>query len=296
MAKTSGLGKGLGALFTENEIATETKNEITVLRISLIEPDREQHRKTFDEQALSELSDSIQTHGLIQPIIVRPLENGNYRIIAGERRWRASKMAGLEEVPVIIRDAEDMEAAEIALIENLQREDLNPVDEANGYDRLICDYNITQEEVAKKVGKSRSVVTNALRLLNLPPDVLMLLKERKVSAGHARTLLGLKDTELISEACKTVVGKSLSVRATEKLVKQLNSPKPQKTQQELSKDAYIKDAERKLTSELGRRVNIKYTSGKESGSLVLEYFDNDDLEEILSLLCRNDVKKILNEN
>ncbi|MBQ9921597.1 MAG: ParB/RepB/Spo0J family partition protein, partial [Clostridia bacterium] len=193
MAKTSGLGKGLGALFTENEITTESKNEITVLRISMIEPDRDQHRKTFDQQALEELSDSIRTHGLIQPIIVRPLENGNYKIIAGERRWRASKMAGLDEVPVIIRDAADMEAAEIALIENLQREDLNPVDEANGYDRLICDYNITQEEVAKKVGKSRSVVTNALRLLNLPQDVLVLLKERKLSAGHARALLGLKD-------------------------------------------------------------------------------------------------------
>lgn len=296
MAKTSGLGKGLNALFAENEIITESKNEITVLRISLIEPDRDQHRKTFDAQALEELSDSIKTHGLIQPIIVRPLENGNYKIIAGERRWRASKMAGLDEVPVIIRDAADMEAAEIALIENLQREDLNPIDEANGYDRLICDYNITQEEVAKKVGKSRSVVTNALRLLNLPPDVLLLLKERKLSAGHARALLGLKDASLISEACRIVIEKSLSVRATEKLVKQLNSPKPSKTQQELSKDAYIKDAERKLTSELGRRVNIKYTSGKESGSLVLEYFDNDDLEEILSLLCHSDVKKILNEN
>lgn len=295
MSKPSGLGRGLDALFVENEV-TQSQNEITVLRISRIEPDKDQHRKSFDPAALEELAQSVSTHGLIQPIIVRPLENGNYKIIAGERRWRASKMAGLEEVPVIIREIEDMEAAEIALIENLQREDLNPIDEANGYDRLICDYNITQEEVAKKVGKSRSVITNALRLLNLPPEALTLLKEKKISAGHARALLGLKNAEKIPEVCNFIVEKAMSVREVEKLVKQLNSPKIPKTQQELSKDVYIKEAERKLTSELGRRVGIKYNSGKESGSLVLEYFDNDDLEEILSLLCKNDVKSILKEN
>lgn len=295
MSKPSGLGRGLDALFVENEV-TQSQNEITVLRISRIEPDKDQHRKSFDPASLEELAQSISTHGLIQPIIVRPLENGNYKIIAGERRWRASKMAGLEEVPVIIREIEDMEAAEIALIENLQREDLNPIDEANGYDRLICDYNITQEEVAKKVGKSRSVITNALRLLNLPPEALALLKEKKISAGHARALLGLKNAEKIPEVCNFIVEKAMSVREVEKLVKQLNSPKPPKTQQELSKDVYIKEAERKLTSELGRRVGIKYNSGKESGSLVLEYFDNDDLEEILSLLCKSDVKNILKEN
>lgn len=295
MSKPSGLGRGLDALFVENEV-TQSQNEITVLRISRIEPDKDQHRKSFDPAALEELAQSISTHGLIQPIIVRPLENGNYKIIAGERRWRASKMAGLEEVPVIIREIEDMEAAEIALIENLQREDLNPIDEANGYDRLICDYNITQEEVAKKVGKSRSVITNALRLLNLPPEALTLLKEKRISAGHARALLGLKNAERIPEVCNFIVEKAMSVREVEKLVKQLNSPKVPKTQQELSKDVYIKEAERKLTSELGRRVGIKYNSGKESGSLVLEYFDNDDLEEILSLLCKSDVKNILKEN
>ncbi len=295
MSKPSGLGKGLNALFAENEV-TQSQNEITALRISLIEPDKDQHRKSFDPAALEELAQSISLHGLIQPIIVRPLENGNYKIIAGERRWRASKMAGLEEVPVIVREIADMEAAEIALIENLQREDLNPIDEANGYDRLICDYNITQEEVAKKVGKSRSVITNALRLLNLPPEALTLLKEKKISAGHARALLGLKDTEKIPEVCDFIVEKGMSVREVERLVKQLNSPKPPKTQHELSKDAYIKEAERKLTSELGRRVGIKYNQGKQSGSLVLEYFDNDDLEEILSLLCRKDVKSILSEN
>lgn len=295
MSKPSGLGRGLDALFVENEV-TQSQNEITVLRISRIEPDKDQHRKSFDPASLEELAQSISTHGLIQPIIVRPLENGNYKIIAGERRWRASKMAGLEEVPVIIREIEDMEAAEIALIENLQREDLNPIDEANGYDRLICDYNITQEEVAKKVGKSRSVITNALRLLNLPPEALTLLKEKRISAGHARALLGLKNAERIPEVCNFIVEKAMSVREVEKLVKQLNSPKVPKTQQELSKDVYIKEAERKLTSELGRRVGIKYNSGKESGSLVLEYFDNDDLEEILSLLCKSDVKNILKEN
>lgn len=294
MSKPSGLGKGLNALFAENEVI-QPQNEVSTLRLTQIEPDKEQHRKSFDPASLDELAQSISLHGLIQPIIVRPLDNGRYKIIAGERRWRASKLAGLEEVPVIIREIADMEAAEIALIENLQREDLNPIDEANGYDRLICDYNITQDEVAKKVGKSRSVITNALRLLNLPPDVLEMLKEKKISAGHARTLLGIKDASLISQACKMITEKGLSVRATEKMVKQLNSPKAPKTQQELSKDAYIKEAERKLTSELGRRVNIKYTSNKESGSLVLEYFDNDDLEEMLSLLCRSDIKNVLKE-
>ena len=295
MSRPSGLGKGLNALFAENEV-TQPQNEVTSLRIAQIEPDKDQHRKSFDPEALDELAQSISLHGLIQPIIVRPLENGNYKIIAGERRWRASKLAGLEEVPVIVREIADMEAAEIALIENLQREDLNPIDEANGYDRLICDYNITQEEVAKKVGKSRSVITNALRLLNLPPEALALLKEKKLSAGHARTLLALKDASQIPAVCKTVMEKGLSVRALEKLVKQLNSPAQPKTQQELSKDAYIKEAERKLTSELGRRVSIKHTPNKESGTLVLEYFDNDDLEEMLSLLCRNDIKNILTEN
>ncbi len=295
MSKPSGLGKGLNALFAENEI-TQSNNEITALRITQIEPDKEQHRKSFDDESLSELAQSISLHGLIQPIIVRPLDNGNYRIIAGERRWRASKMAGLEEVPVIVREIADMEAYEIALIENLQREDLNPVDEAGGYDRLMCDYNITQEEVAKKVGKSRSVIANALRLLNLPPDVLVLLKEKKLTSGHARALLGLKDSAQIPQAAQIIIEKGLSVRATENLVKQLNTPKPEKSKGDLSKEAYIKEAERKLSSELGRRVNIKYTPNKQSGTLVLEYFDNDDLEEILSQLCRNDVKNILSEN
>ncbi|MBE6687663.1 MAG: ParB/RepB/Spo0J family partition protein [Ruminococcaceae bacterium] len=296
MSRPTGLGKGLNALFAENEITTQNPNEITTLRISCIEPDKDQHRKSFDAALLDELAQSIALHGVIQPIVVRPLANGNYKIIAGERRWRASKLAGLDEVPVIIRDIEDMEAAEIALIENLQREDLNPVDEANGYHRLITDFNITQEEAAKKVGKSRTVITNALRLLNLPAEALTLLKEKRISAGHARALLGLKDAERIPDICKMITEKAMSVRSVESLVKQINSPKAQKSQQELSKDAYMKETERKLSSELGRRVNIKYNSGKESGSLVLEYFDNDDLEEILSLLCRNDIKTVLNEN
>lgn len=286
----------MNALFAENEVIAQDQNEITTMRIAQIEPDKDQHRKSFDPALLDELAQSIAVHGIIQPIVVRPLANGNYRIIAGERRWRASKLAGLEEVPVIIRDIADIEAAEIALIENLQREDLNPVDEANGYHRLISDFNITQEEAAKKVGKSRSVITNALRLLNLPAEVLELLKDKKLSAGHARALLGLKNSHDVSEVCKTIIEKGMSVRAVETLVKQLNSPKPPKTQQELSKGAYIKEVERKLTSELGRRVNIKFIPNKQSGSLVLEYFDNDDLEEMLSLLCRSDIKSILNEN
>ena len=296
MSKPSGLGKGLNALFAENEVTTQNQNEITTMRITQIEPDKGQHRKSFDTALLDELAQSIATHGVIQPIVVRPLANGNYRIIAGERRWRASKLAGLDEVPVIVRDIEDMEAAEIALIENLQREDLNPVDEANGYHRLITDFNITQDEAAKKVGKSRSVITNSLRLLNLPAEALELLRQKKLSAGHARALLGLKNISDVSEACKMIIENGMSVRAVEALVKKLNSPKAPKTQQELSKSAYIKEVERKLTSELGRRVNIIFTPNKQSGSLVLEYFDNDDLEEILSLLCRNDIKTILKEN
>lgn len=294
MSKPSGLGKGLDVLFLENEV-TQAPNQVTTLRIAQIEPDKDQHRKSFDAALLDELAQSISEHGLIQPIVVRPLQNGNYKIIAGERRWRACKIAGVEQVPVIVREIQDLEAAEIALIENLQREDLNPIDEANGYYRLICDYNITQEEVAQKVGKSRSVITNALRLLNLPPDALALVKDRKLSAGHARTLLGLKDVSQISQVAKLAAENSMTVRAVEKLVKQMNSPKPHKSQSDMSKEAYIKEAERKLTSELGRRVNIKCTPNKQSGTLVLEYFDNDDLEEILSTLCHEDVKNILGE-
>lgn len=220
MAKTSGLGRGLENIFSENAI--EENNEITKLKISRIEPRADQPRREFDNESLAQLADSISAHGVLQPLIVREAENGFYEIIAGERRWRASKLAGLDEVPVIVVEADELKAAQLALIENIQREDLNPIEEAMAYAELIRTYGMKQEDAARQLGKSRSAVANAVRLLDLPDDVLELIKSGKLSAGHGRTLLGLNDKSKMLPLAEKIVKRNLSVREAEASVKREN--------------------------------------------------------------------------
>lgn len=284
-----GLGRGLDSIFADNYIEVATKDEgIQTLRISQIEPKADQPRKHFDEEALLELSDSIKAHGLLQPIIVRESSEGYYQIIAGERRWRASKLAGLSEIPAIIMQADALEAAEIAIIENIQRQDLNAYEEAAAYNSLMEQYSLTQEEVAQKVGKSRSAVANAMRLLDLPDDVLEMLKTGDISAGHARALLGLKNKDSIVDTAEQILVRSLSVRDTESLVKRLNKEfekgetAEEQTSEEIRVD-YIKDLEKKAMYLTGKRVKIK-TKGKVS-TVEIDFYGNDDLEEILVKLC-----------
>ncbi len=285
-----GLGRGLDSIFADNYIEVAAADEgIQTLRISQIEPKADQPRKHFDEEALLELSESIKNHGLLQPIIVRESAKDYYQIIAGERRWRASKLAGLKEIPAIIMQADAMKAAEIAIIENIQRQDLNAYEEASAYNSLIEQYSLTQEEVAEKVGKSRPAIANALRLLDLPDDVLEMLKTGDISAGHARALLGLKNKEIIVDTAEQILVKSLSVRDTENLVKKLNkdfergeaSVEPE-NDDEIKVD-YIKDLEKKAMHITGKRVKIK-TSGKVS-TVEIDFYGNDDLEDILVKLC-----------
>ena len=289
-----GLGRGLDSIFADNyiDVAASSKEDgIQTLRISQIEPKADQPRKHFDEEALLELSDSIKRHGLLQPIIVRESENaqGYYQIIAGERRWRASKLAGLSEIPAIVMQADELEAAEIAIIENIQRQDLNPYEEAAAYKALIDQYGLTQEEVSEKVGKSRSAVANAMRLLDLPDDVIEMLKTGDISAGHARALLGLKNKDSIVDTAEQILVRSLSVRDTEALVKKLNKeyekgllPAEEKNEDEIEVD-YIKDLEKKAMYLTGKRVKIKQ-KGKVS-TVEIDFYGNDDLEDILIKLC-----------
>ncbi len=271
--KTGGLGQGLDALFYDN---VDLGHKDAELRLSEIEPNRDQPRKDFDEAALSELADSIRQHGLIQPILVRPLDSGRYQIVAGERRWRASRLAGLERVPVIIKDLTDAETAEIALIENLQREDLNPVEEAKGYKSLIDKFGLTQDEVAGKVNKSRPAVTNALRLLNLTDAELDALSQGKISSGHARALLALEG-ETRKLGLKMAL-EGATVRELERLGK--DGSKPQKKQKE--KPKLYKEVEISIANELGRRVSVS-GNGK-NGILHIEFFSDDDLCAIAKLL------------
>ena len=291
MAKKTG---GIDFLFADNYIenvaASATVDGPQTLRISEIEPKADQPRKYFDETALQELADSISKHGLLQPIIVRESSGGFYQIIAGERRWRASKMAGLLEVPVIIMQADALKAAEIAIIENIQREDLNPYEEASAYHSLMTQYDLTQEQVAEKVGKSRSAVANAMRLLDLPEEVLEMLKTGDISAGHARALLGMKDKEAIVDTAKKILTHSLSVRDTESLVKKLNklydANLKKANAEPINVDNmvnYAKDLENKIMSIIGRRVKI-LDSGKNK-YIQIEYIDNEDLDEFVKKIC-----------
>ena len=279
--KPSGLGRGLGALLGDDVLKAESTGSL-YLPISQVESCSSQPRKHFDEASLAELADSIREHGIIQPLTVRKLASGYYQIIAGERRWRAARLAGLQEVPVIVMEADDRKAAELAMIENLQREDLNPMEEAAGFQSLIETYHMTQEEAAKQVGKSRSAVTNSLRLLSLTPTVRQLVEEGKLSAGHARALLPLSPA-MQENAANAVVAGGLSVRQTEALVKKLSAEKKPEKEPDPQRVDYTAAAQRDLTSRLGRGVRI--VSGRKKGRIELEYYGMDDLNDLLEALA-----------
>ena len=279
--KKGGLGKGLDALFSEN--STDNENAIRV-NINDIEPNRKQPRRNFDEEALSQLADSIARHGLIQPIVVRPTINGRYMIIAGERRWRACRIAGLDTVPIIIKDTDDRTLMELALIENLQREDLNAVEEALGYKALIEDFELTQEEVAHRMGKSRSAITNSLRLLSLNEDELEALRRGMISAGHARALLSCEDEKLRQKLLLDAAD-GASVRELEKMaaIVKKNSSNASKTKA-LAKPNFYSEVELSLKNEIGRKVYIKPT-GKGKGTLTIEFYSDDELTDIAKRLA-----------
>lgn len=280
--RKSGLGRGMDALFVDNsveELADE--KSVVTLNLSDIEPNKHQPRQYFDDEALNELSESIKEHGVLQPLIVRPMPDGSYQLVAGERRWRASRLAGLTQVPVIVRALTDSEVSVIALIENLQREDLNPIEEAEGICRLIEEHGFTQEQAAQKLGKSRSALTNTLRLMNLPEKVRGLVSDDFLSAGHARALLALENKALIEEIAEDVITKKLSVRETEKLVKQLNSYKEQPPKKVKKRDTFFSEVELSLSDILGRKVTVK-ESGK-GGKLEFEFFDKEDLKKLAKL-------------
>ena len=278
--KPSGLGRGLGALLGDDVLKAESTGSL-YLPISQVESCSSQPRTHFDEASLAELADSIREHGIIQPLTVRKLASGYYQIIAGERRWRAARLAGLQEVPVIVMEADDRKAAELAMIENLQREDLNPIEEAAGFQSLMETYHMTQEEAASRVGKSRSAVANALRLLSLTPPVAKLVEEGKLSAGHARALLPLSPA-LQENAAGAVISGGLSVRQTEALAKRLSLEKPEKAPAPKGID-YAAEAQKELSSKLGRGVRI--VTGRKKGRIELEYYGIDDLNDLLEALA-----------
>lgn len=282
--KKTGLGRGLDSLLLDN--STEENSGATAVKLKLteIEPNKDQARKIFNEEALTELADSISKHGVLQPLLVRPLVGGGYQLIAGERRWRASRIAGLTEVPVVIKNLTDEEAAVISLIENLQREDLNPVEEAYGFSELIKTFGLTQEEAAEKVGKSRSAVTNALRLIKLPEQVIEMVKNGELSAGHAKAIAGLGDDEKIILAAKIIAEKQLSVREAEKLAKTLTKDKPVKETKQTRRNSYFDEVELALNYSLGRKARVITSGKKECGTLEIAFYDKDDLAVIVKAL------------
>ena len=282
-AKKGGLGRGLDALFADNSIEEIASTSAVKLKIMDIEPNRDQPRKIFDEDALAELADSIAKHGVIQPLLVRPMPDGSYQLVAGERRWRASRMAGLTEVPVVIKELSDDEAMSLALIENLQREDLNAIEEAQGIKALMDTLSLTQDEAAERVGKSRPAVANALRLLKLPDSVIALVSDGKLSPGHARALLGFKDEQDIIETADLIIEKGLTVRDVEKLVKKRNK-EPKAEKPAARRASYYDEVELALTDFLGRKVKVGTKPGKESGVLEIDFFDKDDLTRLADAL------------
>ena len=282
MASERGLGKGLGALLGDTSLQTQESGSV-YLPISQVEPGLNQPRKQFDQAALDDLSDSIREHGIIQPLTVRRLSSGYYQIIAGERRWRAAKLAGLHEVPAVIIEADDRKVMEIGLIENLQREDLNPMEEADGYLVLKEEFGLTQEEIAKRMGKSRPAIANALRLTGLPVLLREMVVDGDLSAGHARALLSLPRVDLQEKAAQQVISQELTVRQTEALVKKLQEEeKPQKAKAVDEQRIYLDEIEKNLSSRLGRKVSI--AAGRKKGKIELEYYDLEDLEALLALL------------
>lgn len=283
-----GLGKGLGSLFSENDIEEVTSSDtgkikegdITNVKISLIEPNKKQPRRHFDKEKIEVLSQSIKEHGLIQPIIITPSDNGMYKIVAGERRWRAAKKANLKEIPAVIRSYNEEQVAEIALIENLQRENLNPIEEAIGYNLLMEEFNLTQELISQRVGKSRSAIANSLRLLSLEDDIKKLLIEGILTSGHARAILSLESTELRMALAKKIIEDNLNVRQSESLAKQLQRKKqPKKETEKTAFDIEIEHIQNNLSSAMGTKVKINHSPKK--GKIEIEYYGNKDLERIL---------------
>ena len=299
MPRKTGLGSGIASLFVDNapDITVDNR-DITVLRITHIEANKDQPRRDFNKEALAELADSISKHGIIQPIIVRSLPNGYYRIIAGERRWRAAKMAGLSEVPVVIKNVDDLTAAEMTMVENLQREDLNPIEEAMGYKYLAETHNMTQEEISRQVAKSRSVVANALRLLSLPEEILKYIETNELSAGHARALLAIDDPEEQKAIAERIIRNGMSVRDTEKLVRARKNG--EETADETASNSangktseivYLQSLQSKVSQTFGKKIFINKSKklGAQNGKLEIEYKDNQELEDIIKTLCGEDI-------
>ena len=289
--KFSGLGRGLDSIFLEN--TAPAAGGVTMLRIADLEPRKNQPRKVFDREALQQLADSIAAHGVIQPVAVRESAGGFYEIIAGERRWRAAKMAGLSEIPAVVLTADDQKTAELALIENIQREDLNPIEEAKAYEKLLTEYGLTQEKLSLSVGKSRSSIANALRLLDLTEGALNLLADGKISVGHAKVLLGLEDRSEIDGAAEQIIAHELSVRETEALVKKINKSQAEEPTEEIEdipvipKVDYVAELENRVSTRLGRKVKIQ---GKGKSKRIELYFeDNEDLEELIMKVCGKDI-------
>lgn len=274
-AKKGGLGKGVDALFFDNAVE---ENAVT-LSVDEIEPNREQPRKTFDAAALAELSDSIREHGVIQPLLVRPMADGSYRLVAGERRYRAARMAGLTEVPVTVREMSDEEESIFALIENLQREDLNVIEEAEGLKRLIDSFGLTQEQAAARVGKSRTAVTNSLRLLNLPEEITVLVKDGKISMGHARALLSVENAAELSRIADLIVKNGISVRETERLCKRADKAAKTPVKRAKTRDRFYDEVELALSEAMGRKVKV-YTEKGGRGTLEIEFFGTEDLKKL----------------
>lgn len=276
--KRNGLGRGLESLFVDNSVE-EINASTNKLKLMEIEPNHDQPRKIFDEKALTELADSISQHGVLQPLVVRPMTNGGYQLVAGERRWRAARIAGLSEVPVIIKELTDEETIEIAMVENLQREDLNPLEEALGYSYMMQELKITQEEAAEKVGKSRPAIANSLRLLKLPEEIQEMVKNNLISAGHARALLGFANEADMITTANMIIKEDISVRQIEALVK-LSKKAPKEPKPEKKKEKFFSEVELALKNNLGRKVKIKESGKKGAGVLEIEFFDKSDLESL----------------
>lgn len=282
--KRGGLGKGLDLIFMENE--TEDGNSAEMLKISDIEPNRSQPRHDFDEEALRELADSIAQHGILQPLLVRPIPGGGYQLVAGERRWRASRMAGLTEVPVLIREMSDSEMMQISMIENLQRENLTPVEEALGYKTLSEEYGLTQDEISKSVGKSRPVIANAMRLLKLPEQVLEMLSAGEISSGHARALLAFEDEETLIKTAEMIKTNDLTVRDVEKFAKKANETKKTAAPPVHSRNSFYDEVELALNEHLSRKVKVRNNKDNESGILEIEFYSEEDLATLAKLFDR----------
>ena len=280
MAIKRGLGRGLDALYDNTEAAEAEQKDLIELRISMIEPNHDQPRKDFDEDALITLSNSIAEHGIIQPIIVSPSENGFYKIIAGERRWRAAKMAGLREIPAIVRTYEKQKAAEVAMLENLQREDLNPIEEAEGYKNLMENFGLTQESLSRSLGKSRSAIANSVRILSLPQNIIDMVRNGLISEGHARTLLSIEDDAEKHRLAEEIINGKLSVRDTEKIAGEKKTAKKIAEKKEISPE--IKEMEKRLSDNFGSKVKI--ITGRKKGKIEIEYYGNDDFTRIMEKL------------